>query len=342
MKEIIPIALLFNDIHFGKDNLQQAVANWEEALHICNDLNILDIYVGGDIFQSRNSQSLDVLLAVHKCISNTAKCFNLTIANGNHDKVDQEALEGYCDIFKNTHVNIVPDYKTVRYELFTLTIMSYFPEAGTFTQKLEEVIQKIDKESMNILYCHEGIMGGLTQIHNDELPTQIFDSFDKVYVGHYHDRKIITGTNIEYIGASRQHNFGEDEEKGYTILFNDGSTKFIKNKTNTRYATFEAEAKKFLLKDFLAFTNSLGDGYKVRVKLYGKTSDFCGVDKDGLIEAGAIKIEFIEHNEHTIQANQDFANRYDKTGIKEEYLNYCAIKKIKDIETGIHYLDKIH
>lgn len=44
----------------------------------------------------------------------------------------------------------------------------------------------------------------------------------------------IKGTVIEYIGSSRQHNFGEDEDKGYTLLYSDGSYEFIKNHVNIR------------------------------------------------------------------------------------------------------------
>ena len=54
----------------------------------------------------------------------------------------------------------------------------------------------------NILYIHEGINGALSTPNEKELPTNIFSDFDTVLVGHYHNRCIIKGTNIEYIGSS--------------------------------------------------------------------------------------------------------------------------------------------
>ena len=40
----------------------------------------------------------------------------------------------------------------------------------------------------NILYIHEGINGALVTPSKKELPTKIFKDFDKVLVGHYHNR----------------------------------------------------------------------------------------------------------------------------------------------------------
>lgn len=111
--------------------------------------------------------------------------------------------------------------------------MAYFPEDGSFTERLQEIIDNelsISHTRQNILYIHEGINGALSQPSDKELPAKIFEPFDKILVGHYHNRTKIKNTNIEYIGSSRQHNFGEDEEKGYTILYSDGSHKFVKTK----------------------------------------------------------------------------------------------------------------
>ena len=65
------------------------------------------IAIGGDLFQSRASQTLDVLLAVHDALLEAEKRqIEIIIANGNHDKVNQEAIRGYCHAVSYTHLTL--------------------------------------------------------------------------------------------------------------------------------------------------------------------------------------------------------------------------------------------
>ena len=84
-------------------------------------------------------------------------------------------------------------------------MMSDLPENGSATEKLNALIASEDdrEDRHKVLYIHEGINGALSTPAEKELPTHIFKPFDKVLVGHYHDRCAIPGTNIEYIGSSR-------------------------------------------------------------------------------------------------------------------------------------------
>lgn len=53
-----------------------------------------------------------------------------------------------------------------------------------------------------------------------ELPAKMFEGFDLVLCGHYHNRATISD-NIQYIGSSRQMSLEKTIQKGYTILFDD-------------------------------------------------------------------------------------------------------------------------
>ena len=223
MEESKPCILLLNDIHVSKDNIPAFQANWQEAVELCRKWGISEIAVGGDLFFSRAAQTLDVLLAVHDALLETSRAgIHVTLAEGNHDLVNQESVRGYCHVFDcHPDVTVVDDFLTLSrpgWE-FALHLMSYFPEDGSFIERLEQLEEKaLSEEKKHFLYIHEGINGALAQPSEKELPARIFLPFDKVFVGHYHNRTVIPQTRIEYIGASRQHNFGEDEEKGYTVL----------------------------------------------------------------------------------------------------------------------------
>lgn len=344
-----PFALLINDIHVSKDNIPEFQANWNEALEICDKLGIEDMVIGGDLWQSRSAQTLSTLIAVRQAIIKaTNKGIDLTIAEGNHDKVDQESMLGYSHLFSEyPYVVVVDDWGIVEIDhdnQVALYVMSYFPENGSFMSKLEEVINDLKSGWYNILYIHQGIKGGLSQPSEDELPANIFSKFDAVLVGHYHDRKKIKGTNIEYIGASRQHNFGEDEKKGYTVLYTDGSHEFIQNQANMRYKVMEIEAIDINSDVLDEIEDIKAEGrYRVKVKVNcnDKEAANFAMTKQALIDAGAMRVEVV--NEDITVATteaQSLDSKYDKNGIKREYSEYCSENEI-NVDLGLQYLDKI-
>lgn len=342
-----PCALLINDIHVSKDNIAEFHANWDEAISICKERDIPEIIVGGDLWLSRSSQTLNTLMAVRQAlIKATSSGITVTLAEGNHDKVDQESLLGYSHIFSEyPDVYVVDDYTVLEYgDNLTLYVMSYFPENGSFTQRLNDILQNdFDRNRHNVLYIHEGINGALATPNDKELPSNIFKDFDSVLVGHYHNRCKIKGTNIEYIGSSRQHNFGEDEEKGYTILYNNGHYEFIENKANTRYKVIDIPVSK-INEDLLDELSELKESgnYKVKARISCDTTEASSIDKQKLIEAGATKVEIVtEQIEIVSVESHSLDQKFDKDGIKKEYVGFCNGKEISS-EMGLQYLDKIN
>lgn len=340
------VALLLNDVHVGKDTINDFKLNWGEAINIAIDNQINHILVGGDLFLSRSSQNLDILLAVHdafqECLDNNIK---ITLIEGNHDKVDQETLRGYCHVFDSfDNVRMIDTWGEVGFGPIGVGLMSYFPENGSFSDKLQEITEYFSGTNYEklILYIHQGIRGALSQPSDDELPAKIFKDWDQVLVGHYHNR--CKFANIEYIGSSRQHNFGEDEEKGYTILFSDGSTQFIKNEVNIRYKTLEVSFEEINSHMKETIDDLVHDGYKVRVKINCKPEQVKSIDKQFLIDSGASKVEVTQDNVELIKASQnDFEKRYDKNGLKDVYSSFCQENNITDeeAEIGIKYLNVI-
>lgn len=342
----IPCALLINDIHASKDNIPEFHANWDEAVDICVKRNIPEIIVGGDLWLSRSSQTLSTLLAVRQAIIKaTNSGIDVTLAEGNHDKVDQESLLGYSHIFSEyPNVYIVDDYTALEYgDNLTLYIMSYFPEDGSFQKRLNDIVSNdFDSSRHNVLYIHEGINGALATANDKELPAKIFKDFDSVLVGHYHDRCKIKGTNIEYIGSSRQHNFGEDEEKGYTILFEDGSYEFIKNQVNIRYKIMDlsiSDVNSQLLEEITEIKES--GKYKLKARINCDNTEASSIDKQKLIEAGVTKVEIVTERLKIAEVDShSLDQKFDKNGIKQEYIGFCNGKEISS-EMGLKYLDKI-
>ena len=349
MKGHYPCLLLLNDIHISKDNIHAFKANWQEAIDICRKMDVKEIAIGGDLFFSRAAQTLDVLLAVHDALLTAAEHgIHVTIAEGNHDKVNQENERGYCHVF-DQHSNVLVCDEFVSLPLgedcrFVLHMMGYFPEDGSFCTRLDRLKEEaLDPKRLNFLYIHEGINGALAQPNDKELPAKIFEDFDKVFVGHYHNRTIIDKTRIEYIGSSRQHNFGEDEEKGYTVIYTDGSHEFIKNQANTRYRVIDVAAERAGLHLMDELREIDADGrYKVKVRVHAPQAAMKSVDKAALLDAGATKVELIADDEEMLEvAASSLFEKFDSHRIRETYEEFCREKQIDDVAIGLEYLSKI-
>ena len=219
--------------------------------------------------------------------------------------------------------------------------MSYFPENGSFLEKLDiavaDTLSQYPQFKKNdiILYIHEGVHGALGDFEIDgELPQEPLLGFKAVVCGHYHNRVKIKKTNIEYIGSSRQANFGEDEEKGYTILYADGSYGFVKNEVNMRYQTIELDAK-----NVDKYTLDIDDRYRYKVKVRCNERQAKLFDKQKLMDLGFHKVEVVAETDLPKEsAAADIQEKYDKQGIKKEYQNYCNENSI-DSKLGMKYLE---
>lgn len=342
-----PIALLINDIHVSKDNIVEFNKNWDEMLSVCMREQIEDVVVGGDMFTSRASQTLATLLAVKSKLTLTA-CQGIytTIAEGNHDKVDPEVVDGYNHIWCGMkHVEIIDTFKAMYWDGcdFVLLVLSYYPENGSFLDILDKAVNNTlnvysniarSKEDI-ILYIHEGVHGALGDFDiPNELPQEPLLNFKAVLCGHYHNRCKIKGTNIEYIGSSRQHNFGEDEDKGYTILFSDGTYEFVKNEANTRYRTIEIDAD---AADSLDLDSDPRYKNKIKVKCSEKQAKL--FDKQKFLDLGFDKVEMVAASvvDKTVAAS-GIQEKYDIIGIRKEYQAFCDENSI-DSKLGIKYLE---
>ena len=352
----IPIALLSNDWHIAKDNIAEFNANWDEMLEVCDCYDITQVVIGGDMFTASASQRLPVLLAVKRAIEKAiSKNICLTIAEGNHDKIDEEGVDGYNHLFSGyKFVDIVDTYKVFQWSgcNIALVVMSYFPENGSFVDKLAALKDDLVHQyawSLDrvILYIHEGIRGALGDFETPkEVPVEIFNDFHSVLAAHYHNRIELAGTDIMYIGSSRQNNFGEDDRKGYTILYDDGTIKFVQNEVNTRYVTLDIaiedidDAFMQKLADY-EDCNPLPCSYKIRVRVKCTDAQAKVYDKRILLDAGASKVEFVtDKSQAVVTQSTSIDEKYDKNGIKKEYQNFCNEKNI-DSKLGMKYLDKI-
>ena len=338
-----PVALLMNDLHIAKDNVLEFEKNWNEALAICEEYKIKQIFIGGDMFTTRNVQHLAPFMTVMKCLERTTvKGISTTIAFGNHDCPIYGEQDSWCDALGYVKgVDIVNNFKVIDLGDKVLAMIAYFPEETMMENKLKELDEWLEANHFSysdvVLYIHSGVHGALGDFDiPNEMPQEPLLKYNKVLCAHYHNRTTIPDTNIEYIGSSRAHTFGEDEDKGYTLLCADGSTSFVKNEVNARYVTEEVT-----IQSLSDWKNTYDERYKIRLRVHCKSAEVDTIDKEDLLVRGANKIEFVTEKLQAIESSvSDMDERFDNKNLQIEYQSFCKEKDI-DSRFGMDYLTKV-
>ena len=135
--------------------------------------------------------------------------------------------------------------------------------------------------------------------------------------------------------------FGEDNQKGYTILFDDGSIEFIQNQVNKRFTTIETSFKKLNQNTIEEISELADEGYKIRLIVNCEKNEVNLINKSDYLKAGATKV-VIKADEASVKvkADQSAFTKYDKSGIINSYSAFCE-EKNTDPTFGEKYIKTI-
>ena len=222
-----PIAVIITDDHLSDKSIEVVKSIHKKAREKAISLGLEVVYHGGDIIDSRKAQTWGVLKTLDEIIEEYKQdglC--LRIIPGNHSKPDYHSEESFLDIFKRRKgFDLVRSHKSFQEGNVVIHMIPFFSENGTYSQYLKKAITEVRKtpEYDHILITHIAVdkvtNNDGSEVEN-ELTSKVFKVFKKVLIGHYHNMQVIDSF-IHYIGSSRQLNFGEDESKGMTILYED-------------------------------------------------------------------------------------------------------------------------
>ena len=157
--------------------------------------------------------------------------------SGNHDKTNYDSKESFLDQFQyhpalklNGLLGGIP----FRNSNIFLHFIPFFSN-DLWIEKFEELIVREEILSTStsirhILCSHIAVQGSQNNdgtIVESNIKHTMFKDFYKVFLGHYHNQQRIN--NIFHLPSLQQNNFGEDEDKGFTVLYDDGSHELIKS-----------------------------------------------------------------------------------------------------------------
>lgn len=308
-------SLLITDTHFSNDNIIQVDDVMSQAINIASKTRTKTMFHLGDWFTSRTGQTLITLMGMLAVLNKAhQKGVKIVTIPGNHDKTDLEDTRSYLEVFRShPALDLFSQQGTFKLSNDILIhLLPYFPEEGTYGERLDELSRSVNPKSKNILLTHiamDGAQNNDGSKQKNSLTRDKFSPYFRVLSGHYHNRSSPWG-RAQYIGSARASNFGEDNDKGFTIINPDGGLKFIRsNFTQYHQYSFnleKIEGEQFAV-DYQEATELAESGHNVRANVIGT---------DEMLEAFDYKI-------------------FESYGIEVVRKNLNIAKSINDLEEGL-------
>lgn len=339
---------LTGDLHFGARDSDKTLQDSqfkfvEQLISDCKDRWIKDIYILGDLFDTRhaiNVLTINRVLAFFQKYEHDRIQWHILL--GNHDLYYKNTIDVNSLVLLNKIDNVeIIDKPTLVNDTLLL------PWVTDYEQFRNEVEGKMSCKRM---FGHLDVIGAKMDNYNVSengfTKEELFKSWQYIYSGHYHKHsETVVGENkLIYLGTPYQLTRAEIEEKGFYILDTDTEElEFVKNKHCIEYKKLKYPEKpddldrfvmgnivdvevsweegKYMNKvnDYIAEIESHGPAYPVNV-VYQQRKEVASTDK-----IDASKITILSLGKKYIDDCEDIKNKskvFD--AFSELYSKYSA------------------
>mgnify|MGYP000150525071 CR=1 FL=1 len=321
-----PIAIFSTDKHLKEDNALDLFDLAEQEIALAQELGVTTIVWLGDIFDSRLSQRQELLNCLTEMLNMYYEAgLNIICIPGNHDKTDYEADESFLTPYKyhpgfdlietpqarvigGVDFDFVPFYSV---DMWLDKFAQLEPPPGT----------------KSVLCSHTAVQGSINndgKVVENRIKTKLFHNYGKVLLGHYHNAQQ-PASNVFHLPSVRQNNFGEDEEKGFTVLYSDTSFDFIKSDF-VPYREINVDVAKVSKTDLQKLYKEVDENAHSRVVLIGDQQSVKGINKKWFTEHGiAVKAKYTDV-EVTEVEEKEVAQELSGEDLKDKFAAFCAEK----------------
>ncbi len=327
--------VLFTDIHIKKSNIQEITTAITDVISFCKENNITECYCLGDIFESRIAQTQEVLSAFDNIIelfsSNNITLYSIA---GNHDKTDYSNEYSFLEPFRHNPSFVLCNENT-NIKGVNLRFQPYFKE-DILVEKIKNI--SVDKGEDFVLLGHFAVSGSRNNDGSivEGITSKDLKKFKKVFLGHYHNTQEPL-SNVVHIPSLIQHNFGEDSNKGFTVVYEDLSYSIVKTSAK-EYVKQVIDLDKFSNKDIVKLIDQhKNSDNEIRFEFLGDESKLKSIDKSIFISNGIdvkIKVKEVEDNTEFDEVEM---KEYDNSSILEEFTLFCEENSFPEID-GCKYL----
>jgi exonuclease SbcD len=322
MKNVL--AIIFNDVHLKTGNEDEVYESTKYMVNYAVENDIKNLIFAGDLFDSRTFQRQKVLQTLDKMLDLFhANGLTLYMFSGNHDKTVYNSPNSFLDIYRHHPcVKFNRELKNIVLDGVSIDLLPFFS-----TELLVPMIEKA--KGGDILISHFGMDGSnhLGHIQKDtNINKKMFEKWDKVYLGHYHNHNEIT-KDIVHLPSFRQENFGEDNNKGFALLKKDGSYELIKGKFK-EYIKLSIDLDKTSSKDISKLIELHKNSEStIRLEFNGTEVQCKSIDKSQFKETGIdVKMKYAEIYENEIAEPSKIIERYSKDQILDSFKDFCKDK----------------
>lgn len=333
-----PLFIMMTDDHLSDSSFDLCIDIHRQVRSKAKQLGLKCVYHTGDIIDSRKAQTWTVLKSLIQIFQEYEKDdLELRIIPGNHSKPDYESEESFLDVFQRYPAfKLIRDCGTYIEGNVAIHMIPFFDENIVYPHYLKRAVEQSKAHShldANILLTHVGVDGVRrndgTNVDND-LRQGAFNQFDLVFIGHYHDYQEV-GDNIVYYGSTHQHNFGEDENKGMTVVYDDLTFEQIKLNVPT-YNTTIIDLNKIAVDEVKVQLQQIHDsGNFEKVKFTGTREKLSSLEKAiKSTQLVGIKVEKIIDDPIVDISYEDLLQfkGFDNSSILEEWKNFTSNKKL--------------
>jgi exonuclease SbcD len=255
---------------------------------------------------------------------NKAGC-TLYLFPGNHDKTVYASYDSFLDVYRH-YPSVVFNRELSVIELggFKITLLPFFSD-DMLIPMLEEA------EGTDVLISHFE-MAGSTHLGNTSVKTTInkdlLSKWKKVYLGHYHNHHEIT-EDIVHLPSLRQTSFGEDDYKGFSILFDDLSYEVIEGDFK-RFRKIIININDTNTSEIAELIRVHGNGQDtVRFEFIGDENKLKALDKSQFNDSGIdVKIKYevkYNYDDSSLQL-PTVVEHYGEDKVKEAFKAFCDEK----------------
>ena len=243
------------DPHFGRRaenaTIRKHVSEGQKRwfLSLADDLrsrNISQIFITGDIFDTRNSVNVEAMVNTKRLLAETLAEFQIDIVLGNHDMY----FENSYDITSIEMLEMIPNVTVHRNGIVKKSMFGYdfyivpwviSPDLDKFSSFLKEIAPN---RSNNVLFGHFEMIGIDMEGGNLSTfglsPNDFANSAKYIFSGHYHGQSVqsIDGSEIQYFGSPYPLTFANsDSIHGYWTIDSDMKREFIPNTISPTFKT---------------------------------------------------------------------------------------------------------
>jgi DNA repair exonuclease SbcCD nuclease subunit len=319
-----PLFAIFNDMHLGIGNEEAVILSIKHMISKLLELGIDTAVFAGDFFHSRANQTESVLQAAIEIfrLLNEAGIY-MYYFPGNHDKTSYYTHRSFLDsytYYPNTAFN--DRLKVVDIKGVSVTLLPFFAD-----ELLVPIIE--EAEGSDLLISHFDMQGSthLGKVcEKSSITKRTLKKWKKVYLGHYHNTHEIS-KDIVHLPSLRQSSFGEDSNKGFTIINEDLSYTIIPGvfKKFTKFVLNIDELTVEDIKELITIHSDSED--TVRFEFIGEETKLRSLDKEQFQGTGIdVKIKYQKKYQEKDVEKPVLIKKFEKNQIEDLFKEFCEEK----------------